>query len=92
MRVAISRKSFEALDSDRRFTVALEAASGAPAPPEKTVREIASKDGRPLAHLEQARGVVRLTFSEAEFGEFAAHLAERLLRYLRPSGKKGSRR
>lgn len=92
LRVAISRKSFEALDSDRRFTVALEAASGAPAPLEKTVREIASKDGRPLAHLEQARGVVRLTFSEAEFGEFAAHLAERLPEILETFRKKGSRR
>ena len=78
VKAAIARKSFEMLDSDRRFVAALAAASSATAAPEKTIGQVAAKDGQPIARFEQGQGTVRIAFSEADSGEFAAHLIERL--------------
>lgn len=91
VKAAIGRKSFEALDSDQRFIVVLSAASAAAPAPDKAVGQVTTRDGQLMAQIEQGRGVVRLTFSEAEFGEFAAHLAERLPEMLEAFRKKASR-
>lgn len=92
VKAAMGRKSFEALDSDRRFVAALSAASTAAPTSPKAVSKITTADGSPVAQLEQGRGIVRLTFSETEFGDFAAHLAERLPELLADFRKKASRK
>ncbi len=77
-KAAISRKGFDAVDSDKRFIVVLSAASASSAIAEGKKFQVEAKGGHAIAQVDQSRGAIRLTFDEKEGAGFAAHLIERL--------------